>query len=79
MSVPHYYKDGVGASAQMKQDLKRVRAKRPERYVERVAKEQRHSAEGGTVTISVTVPPNASAPSGRQRHEFWTRRPKGER
>ena len=33
MSIPNYYRDGVGASAQMKADLKRVRLAKPERYV----------------------------------------------
>jgi len=76
MSTHLYYNDGHQANSQMKADLKRVRQARPDRYVERKVKEQRHSPDGGTVTIEVNVEPNALAPTPKQRHELWTRRAK---
>lgn len=70
MSVPFYYNHGPQASAEMKRDLKRVRAKRPERYLERKAKEQRFDADGKQTTITVTVPAQAQPMSGKERHKF---------
>jgi hypothetical protein len=76
MSTVYYYNDGVGASAQMKADLKRVRLAKPDRYVTRQVTEQRHSVDGGTLNIQVNREPDAIPMSARQRHDFWTRRAK---
>jgi len=75
MSIPNYYNDGHTASAEMKRDLARVRLAKPERYLTRKVKEQRHSTEG-TVDVVVNREPDSLAMGRRARHEFWTRRAK---
>lgn len=73
MSVPFYYNHGPGASAQMKADLKRVRAAKPERYLTVKVKEQRVDSDGKTFHVTVNREPDAVAPTPYERHRLTGR------
>jgi hypothetical protein len=71
MSVPFYYNDGPGASAQMKRDVQRVRLAKPHRYVSHKVKEQRMSEDGNSITVTINAEPTAAPMSARARHAMF--------
>lgn len=68
MSRPNeYFGRGTHLSAVLKQDTARVRAKCPERFLERSYKESSMDGDG-RVTVTMRKDTQATALSGRARH-----------